>query len=489
MTSYFLKKADENLPKIYERTVKVDVTTAPLGNSDSFIVDLGNHYVGYFSFMLWFVSDYIDAPVRMAVRFCEQERELDDDYGDYHGTLCASWLQEEIINVDFPGEYKMPRRYAARFIRLKILNTPKKLSLSNFSFKAVSSANDGRQKHYEIADAELRKIDKIAVNTLRNCMQRVFEDGPKRDRRLWIGDLRLEALTSYYTFENPALVRRCLYLFAASKRNEYGIMPGFVYENPVFASGNWFIIDYSLQFVCTLCDLCLNSDDENTFRDLYGVAKSILDVMDETKDEYGLVTTRSGSSFVDWCEGLRKNSSLEGIYLYTLELWCQTLEAMGMNEECATYRERLDKGRISSFSHLYDKASGKFINERDGYQYSVHTAAWMVLGGVVEGEEAKRVILDAITSRDSVKPFTPYMHHYAVEALFKAKAEREGEEYIRCIWGAMARTGADTFQEVFAPDDPNFSPYGDRMINSCCHAWSCTPAYFIRKYGLGNGEK
>ena len=88
----------------------------------------------------------------------------------------------------------------------------------------------------------------------------------------------------------------------------------------------------------------------------------------------------------------------------------------------------------------------------------------MVLGGVVEGEEAKRVILDAITSRDSVKPFTPYMHHYAVEALFKAKAEREGEEYIRRIWGAMARTGADTFQEVFVPDDPNFSPYGDRMI-------------------------
>ena len=43
---------------------------------------------------------------------------------------------------------------------------------------------------------------KIAVNTLKNCMQRVFEDGPKRDRRLWIGDLRLEALANYYTFEN-----------------------------------------------------------------------------------------------------------------------------------------------------------------------------------------------------------------------------------------------------------------------------------------------
>lgn len=29
-----------------------------------------------------------------------------------------------------------------------------------------------------------------------DCMQSVFEDGPKRDRRLWLGDLRLQALAS-----------------------------------------------------------------------------------------------------------------------------------------------------------------------------------------------------------------------------------------------------------------------------------------------------
>ena len=54
---------------------------------------------------------------------------------------------------------------------------------------------------------ELKKIDLIAVNTLKNCMQRVFEDGPKRDRRLWIGDLRLLALTDYATFNNTALIK------------------------------------------------------------------------------------------------------------------------------------------------------------------------------------------------------------------------------------------------------------------------------------------
>jgi hypothetical protein len=49
----------------------------------------------------------------------------------------------------------------------------------------------------------------------------------------------------------------------------------------------------------------------------------------------------------------------------------------------------------------------------------------------------------------------------------------------------MVKAGADTFCEVYAADDPDFSPYGERKMNSNCHAWSCTATYFIRKYGLG----
>ncbi|WP_390580761.1 hypothetical protein [Paenibacillus illinoisensis] len=46
---------------------------------------------------------------------------------------------------------------------------------------------------------EMANIDRVAVQT-RDCMQSVFEDCPKRDRRLWIGDLRLQALVNYETF-------------------------------------------------------------------------------------------------------------------------------------------------------------------------------------------------------------------------------------------------------------------------------------------------
>ena len=46
----------------------------------------------------------------------------------------------------------------------------------------------------------------------------------------------------------------------------------------------------------------------------------------------------------------------------------------------------------------------------------------------------------------------------------------------------MLDDGADTFYEIFNPDNPEESPYGGKIVHSFCHAWSCTPAYFLRTY-------
>ena len=123
-----------------------------------------------------------------------------------------------------------------------------------------------------------------------------------------------------------------------------------------------------------------------------------------------------------------------------------------------------------------------FVNQKDENQHSVHSAVWMILGGVVDDKEAQAVLHNTLKDTDCLKPFTPYMHHYVVEAMMKTGLAEEAKTYIKNYWGGMAKAGADTFYEVYVPHDPDFSPYGDRKINSMCHAWSCTPAYFVRKY-------
>ena len=481
---YYLSQADENLPEIRKTLIKPDTPPTVLSAGDTVTVDLKNHYVGYLSFKMWFVDEYIDAPVTLRIRFFETAMEMDYDYSaDYGGWLCQSWIQEDTVKVDFPGVFNLPRRYAARYVRVEVVHTPKKILLSDFEFLAQTSADVSNLLPYASDDAELSEIDRVGVNTLKNCMQRVFEDGPKRDRRLWIGDLRLEALANYYTFRDTALVKRCLYLFAAADKNDLGFLPGFVYENPIFYPGNWHIVDYSMMYVNTLCDYYRHIGDRAVFDDLYPLAAEIMESANNLLDSDGILTVPENDMFIDWCAGLNKQTAHFGVYLYTLDNLSSTLEAMG-SSDAQIYRERLERGRADAYRMLYDGESSRFVNARDGYQHSVHSSAWMVLGGVVSGDEAARVMLGAIGSADSVKPFTPYMHHYTVEALIKAGLTDEAIAYIRRIWGGMVSLGTDTFFEAYVPGDPSFSPYDDNKVNSMCHAWSCTATYFLRKYDI-----
>ena len=252
MQAYYLKKAEENLPPLHTTVIRPEAEERPLTNGDTLILDLGNHYVGYLSFTVRHAHWYNDAPLRLELHFCETARELEDDFNDYHGSLCRSWLQDETVNIDFPGTHRLPRRYAARYVWIRVICTSQPVILSDFTFEAVSSADMSALKPFDAGDEELAAMDRVSIQTLRNCMQRVFEDGPKRDRRLWIGDLRLEALANYYTFGNLELTRRCLYLFGAAERNQYGVMPGYIYENPVFVTGYWITASCS----STPCAIC-----------------------------------------------------------------------------------------------------------------------------------------------------------------------------------------------------------------------------------------
>ena len=483
MNELFLKKAEDNLPKIKKTEIKCNAPLTVLDNGDSVTVDLGNHYVGYLSFKMWYVDEYIDAPVTLRVRFFETKGEMDYDYSSYGGWLCESWIQEDTFKVDFPGVYSLPRRYAARYVTVEVVHTPKKLSLLDFTFVAETGADVSKLIPYASRDAELAEIDRVAVNTLKNCMQRVFEDGPKRDRRLWIGDLRLEALANYYTFRDTALVKRCLYLFAAADRNSLGFLPAFVYENPVYFMGEWHIVDYSMMYVNSLCDYLNHIGDREVFDELYPLVRSIMDAADSHLDEDGILIVPEDDMFIDWCVGLKKQAAHFGVYLYTLDNLASTLESIS-HSDAKMFRERLSKGRSDAKRVFWNEEKSAFVNERDENQYSVHANAWMVLGGVVDGEVAKKVMTDVVDSVDSVKPFTPYMHHYTVEALFKAGLTDKAVEYIRWIWGGMVKLGTDTFFEAYVPGDPSFSPYDDNKVNSMCHAWSCTATYFLRKYGL-----
>lgn len=222
----------------------------PLKKGDKLCLDFDDHQVGYLSLRLGFAGSHPDAPAWLRLQFAEQPAELFERAEDYRGWISTGWIQTEQLHVDvLPCTLRRPRRYAFRYVQLEVLDLSSKycLTVEEAVCAAVSSAEEADLTPLASGDELLDRMDAVACRTLHNCMQRVFEDGPKRDRRLWLGDLRLQALASCESYRNPDMVKGCLYLFAALPRED-GLLSAAIFLEPEPEADDTFLPDYSLLF-------------------------------------------------------------------------------------------------------------------------------------------------------------------------------------------------------------------------------------------------
>ncbi|GAA3331280.1 hypothetical protein GCM10020331_087240 [Ectobacillus funiculus] len=164
----------------------------------------GTHQVGYVFMQIRPVGSPPDAPLSLKLTFGEMPVEMAEPFSEYDGWLSSSWLQEETIYVDvLPARIELPRRYSFRYIKFEVLDTSRKyrVAFDDIQCQTVTSADPSCVIPLHHKDSLLAQIDQVSIKTLQDCMQDVFEDGPKRDRRLWLGDLRLQALANYETFQ------------------------------------------------------------------------------------------------------------------------------------------------------------------------------------------------------------------------------------------------------------------------------------------------
>jgi hypothetical protein len=482
MNRRFLHIAKDLTPKLIKTAVQPvsGEYRKPLCAGESVVFDFGNHYVGYVDFLFSTQGSVPDAPAFIRLKFCETAKEIDEATDNYNGWISRGWIQEEFIHIDnLPGKISLKRRYAFRYVRMDIIAVSSKyrLCVENVSLQAVTSAE---RKISPFGNTQMEKrIDEISLRTLSECMQTEFEDGPKRDRRLWIGDLRLQALANYATYKQNDLVKRCLYLFAGTVNTE-GRISACVFTKPKVLADDTYMFDYSLLFIPTLLDYYNATADLATVRDLFQTAYNQLRISKKYFDENGLIidSDKLGWCFLDWSLDLNKQAGAQAVYIYCAKAMRALCEVIG--ESFEELERDIAKKEAVAKAHLFDEKLGLFISGT-GRQISFASNVWFVLAGVFD-EQGNQRLLQALESADAVKPVTPYMMHHYVDALLSAGMTEKAYSVMMGYWGAMAEDGADTFYELFNPDYRDESPYGSRVINSYCHAWSCTPSYLLRKF-------
>ncbi|WP_068496075.1 alpha-L-rhamnosidase-related protein [Paenibacillus kribbensis] len=455
------------------------------GKGEEFILDFGTHQVGYLSFSVRPVGSPPDAPLHLKLTFGEMPVEVAEPFSNYTGWISSSWLQEETIYVDvLPGVIELPRRYSFRYVKFEIKDTSKKyrVAFDDIRIQAVTSADASHLVPLEHADPLLRDIDQVSIRTLQNCMQEVFEDGPKRDRRLWLGDLRLQALANYETFGNHELVKRCLYLFAGVP-NDRGQVAANLFITPSLIPDDTYLFDYSLLLTISLYDYYEATQDSDTLQELWPTAYRQVELALECLNEEHLPPHNDEWwSFIDWHQQLDKQAPSQAILIYTLKRAIPLAKQIDP-DKLPFLNRRLDDVTAAALTRLWDEEQGFFVSGPNR-QISWAGQIWMALAEVLDTESNAALMQRLLSEQPEIGLTTPYMHHYLVEALLITGDRDAAVKHLKSYWGGMLRDGADTFWELYDPDNKAFSPYGSYLINSYCHAWSCTPTYLIRKYKL-----
>nr|WP_294677706.1 GH116 family glycosyl hydrolase [uncultured Blautia sp.] len=450
---------------------------------DSLCMDFGDHYVGHVTLKLASAGSPQDAPAYLRLKFAEIPNELLDDSSTYEGWISKGWIQEEYIHIDvLPCELKLPRRYAFRYLEVLAIDTSQKFQVvvEDASLTAESAVELESVAPVEGIPEDMQKIDRVALKTLQDCMQHVFEDGPKRDRRLWIGDLRLQAKANYATFRNFDLVKRCMYLFAGLTRED-GKIGACLFTEPVMQVDDTFLWDYSLFFVSILYDYYNETKDEEVLKELWPAAYRQIQLALDDMEDGVLKTDNPMIAFIDWKEGLDRQAAAQGVWIYCLRQGAKLAELAGDE----TAREHIDgllqEALKNAVEHFWDEEQGFFVSGSNR-QISWSSQAWMVLADVFDAEKSKALMNHLLEVKPEMGVSTPYGYHHIIEALLHVGEKDEALELLRTYWGGMIDLGADTFWEAFDPADPNASPYGNTQVNSFCHAWSCTPAWLFREY-------
>ena len=255
-----------------------------------------------------------------------------------------------------------------------------------------------------------------------------------------------------------------------------------LFTEPKFIVDDTFLLDYSMFFGAALLDYYQASGDRETLEDLSTCAYRQIELAKEQFDENHLLKNGEGFwAFIDWTEGLDKQAAMQGVYVYCAKKVQEIAGILGNKEKEAELKTEVKEKTEAARNYLLDSQSGLFLSG-DSRQINYASQVWMVLAGVVNPGEGAAILEKVAALKPEKGMVSPYMNHHYVEALLMCKKKETAMDYMKYYWGGMICHGADTFWELYNPENPAESPYGSSIVNSYCHAWSCTPTYLLRKY-------
>jgi alpha-L-rhamnosidase len=361
-----------------------------------------------------------------------------------------------------------------RYVQLEVETAGEPVSVDDLTATATSFPFTARAR-LEADVPDLDRILDVGWRTARLCAHETYMDCPYYEQLQYAADTRIQALVSLYMTGDGRLARNGLEQLDDSRTAE-GLT-----QSRAPTRLQQYIPPFSLWWVGMVHDYWRYQDDPALVRRMLPGVRAVLSFFADRQLPDSSLGPLPWWNFVDWVRAWPRGvpPSLLGasapldLQLLLADGYGADLEdALGSPDRAAELRAASVRLRAGIRTRYWDEARGLFADTPAHAEFSQHTNVLAVLGGVVDGAQA-RTVMEHVLADPTLVPCSIYFRHYLHAALQRAGL---GDRYLDLLgpWRQMLAEGLTTWAETNEPD-----------VRSDCHAWGASPNFELFRTVLG----
>lgn len=354
---------------------------------------------------------------------------------------------------------------AGRYVQLAVETADMPLTIESLTLTETRYPLE-MNSTFIASDARLVHLIPLLVRGLQMCAHETYVDCPYYEQLMYVGDTRLQALTTYVMTRDDRLPRKAISLFGGSR-----LALGFTqarYPSRVLQ----YIAPFSLWWVGMVSDYALWRGDSAFVRAQMPSVRAILEAYLQYQSPEGLIAALPGWNFMDWVpdwtggippDGAHGASALiNWHFIWALKIAAQLEELIG--ESLLAARWQALASQLARYAEVFwDEACGLYADDIEHSSFSEHTQCLALLSGQLDPVRVHRVA-DGLLSSPDLTRTTIYFTHYLFEAC--RSVGRMDALFDRLpLWFDLMDNGLRTPVEQPEP------------TRSDCHGWGAHPLY------------
>ncbi|KPK66347.1 MAG: hypothetical protein AMK73_00285 [Planctomycetes bacterium SM23_32] len=466
---------DTPLSRVVEQPSTVRDLCVPAGRDWVVVFDFGKQFMGHIAL------DVESAPGTILDVAYDERLRADGLAAMFRANPAAVDNADRFVTSGGRERIEGFRSRGARYVQLAVRNAAEPVTLHSVAVRNTlyPMAPEGR---FECSDPVLNWTWSAGVETIRITMETVLNADSWRERAMYCNDT-VVIYNSLATFwSDPAMIRRCLRLYARSQSPE-GLLCGVV---PAWWTPGTGAVHF---WTALVHDYVQRTADLELLRELWPNVLLALAAPQFTPGPRGLLGDEEQVVWFDQSPTAQSQTGENGVFnAHHYGALRRAADLAGMlndGEAAAQFRARARRFK-RAFQALWDEKTGRYATTlHDGRPDpgpAPHANVLALYYDLAEGDRAQAALAyveDYLSDEKflGTAHLELYFHFWALEVLYKHERVELAEHVMRRTWGHMKNAGAWALWEAIW--------FTQQDTGQLCQGWAAAPLIAMAHRVLG----